>query len=99
MSKRLWSTAACAVVLGFSLSACGEGGTSYDYATGIVTSSLEQMSLRPSGRELDAEFSYVSGLLDGNAWLGDNLFYRRQPGNIAAAPGDAGAALRFTLGF
>jgi hypothetical protein len=57
------------------------------------------MSLRPSGRELDAELSYGSSLLGGNAWFGGNLFYRRQPGHIADAPADTGAALRFTLGF
>ena len=38
-------------------------------------------------------------LLDGKAWLGGNLFYRRQPGHIADAPDDAGAAIRFSLGF
>ena len=73
--------------------------TSYDYATGTATSSLSTMSLRPSGRELDAELSYGSSLLGGNAWLGGNLFYRRQPGHIADAAPDAGAAVRFTLGF
>ena len=57
------------------------------------------MSLTPSGREIDAELSYGSTLLGGNAWLGGNLFYRRQPGHIAAADDDIGAALRFTLGF
>ena len=43
------------------------------------------MSLTPSGREIDAELSYGTGLLGGNGWLGGNLFYRRQPGHIAAA--------------
>ena len=57
------------------------------------------MSLSPSGRELDAELSYGSGLLGGKAWVGGNLFYRRQPGHIAASPDDVGAALRFSLGF
>jgi hypothetical protein len=55
--------------------------------------------MSPSGREIDAELSYGSTLLDGNAWFGGNLYYRRQPGHIANAPGDAGAAIRFTLGF
>ena len=73
--------------------------TSYDYATGTATSSLSTMSLRPSGRELDSELSYGSDLLDGKAWVGGNLFYRRQPGHIAAAPDDKGAALRFSLNF
>jgi hypothetical protein len=73
--------------------------TAYDYTTGLATSTMEQMSLQPSGREIDSELSYGSSLLSGRAWMGANLFYRRQPGNIAAAPADTGAALRFTLGF
>jgi hypothetical protein len=73
--------------------------TSYDYATGTATNSLSTMSLSPNGRELDSELSYGSDLIGGKAWIGGNLFYRRQPGHIAAAPADAGAALRFTLGF
>jgi hypothetical protein len=73
--------------------------TAYDYVTETATDSLSRMSLTPSGRELDAELSYGSALLGGNAWLGGNLFYRRQPGHIASAPNDVGAAIRFTLGF
>jgi hypothetical protein len=73
--------------------------TSYDYATGTATDSLTTMSLRPNGRELDTELSYGSELIGGKAWIGGNLFYRRQPGHIAAAPADVGAALRFSLGF
>jgi hypothetical protein len=73
--------------------------TSYDYVTQTAADSLSQMSLTPSGRELDAELSYGSTLLGGNAWLGGNLFYRRQPGHIASAPDDKGAAIRLSLGF
>ena len=73
--------------------------TAYDYVTETATNSLSRMSLSPSGRELDAELSYGTNLLGGNAWLGGNLFYRRQPGHIASAPDDAGAAIRFSLGF
>jgi hypothetical protein len=73
--------------------------TAYDYATQTATTSLTTMSLTPSGRELDAEMSYGSALLSGNAWFGGNLFYRRQPGHVAAAEDDIGAAIRFTLGF
>jgi hypothetical protein len=73
--------------------------TSYDYTTGIATDSLTRMSLRPSGRELDTELSYGSTLLDGAGWFGGNLFVRRQPGHIAGAYDDVGAAIRFTLGF
>ena len=73
--------------------------TSYDYATGTATNSITRMSLTPSGREIDGELSYGSSLLNGNAWLGTNLFYRRDPGHIADAKDDVGAAIRFTLGF
>jgi hypothetical protein len=73
--------------------------TSYDYSTGIATDTLTRMSLRPSGREIDSELSYGSARLGGNAWLGGNLFYRRDPGHIADSPDDVGAAIRFNLGF
>ena len=73
--------------------------TSYDYLTETATDSFTTMSLRPSGREVDGEVSYGANLLDGNAWLGGNLFYRRDPGHIAKSPNDIGAAIRFSLGF
>jgi hypothetical protein len=46
---------------------------------------------------VDAELSYSSKV--GRGWLGGNLFVRKQPGHIAAADDDYGAAIRFTLGF
>jgi len=73
--------------------------TAYNYSTGLATNSWSVMSLKPNGREVDGELSYGSSLLGGNAWLGGNLFYRNQPGHIADAAPDAGAAVRFTLGF
>ncbi|HEU4705090.1 MAG TPA: S8 family serine peptidase, partial [Sphingomicrobium sp.] len=73
--------------------------TGYDYATGAATSSLSRFSLTPSGREVDAELSYGSSLLGDRGWIGGNLFIRRQPGHIARADDDYGAAIRFTLGF
>jgi len=73
--------------------------TGYDYATQTATNSLQRMSLTPTGRELDAELSYGRTMFGGNAWLGGNLFYRRQPGHIADGSDDAGAAIRFSLGF
>jgi hypothetical protein len=73
--------------------------TSYDYSTLTAGDSLARMSLTPSGREMDAELSYGSSLMGGKAWVGGNLFYRRQPGHIASLPDDKGAAIRFTLGF
>jgi hypothetical protein len=73
--------------------------TSYDYSTQTATDTLTTMSLRPSGREIDGELSYGRTSLDGNAWLGGNLFYRRDPGHIANSPDDVGAAIRFSLDF
>jgi hypothetical protein len=73
--------------------------TSYDYSTETATNSLTRLSLAPSGRELDGELSYGSSLLDGKAWFGGNLFYRRQPGHIATADDDMGGAIRFSLAF
>jgi hypothetical protein len=73
--------------------------TSYDYVTGLATDTMQRMSLSPSGREVDGELSYGRSLLDGKAWFGGNLFYRRDPGHIANSPDDVGAAIRFSLGF
>jgi hypothetical protein len=73
--------------------------TGYDYATRSVTNSLTNLSLTPSGREMDAELSYGSGLFGNAGWIGGNLFMRRDPGHIADAKDDYGAAIRFTLGF
>jgi hypothetical protein len=38
-------------------------------------------------------------LWNNSGWIGGNLFMRRQPGHIASANNDYGAAIRFTLGF
>jgi hypothetical protein len=73
--------------------------TAYDYSTETATSSLSRFSLTPSGREVDAELSYGSAVIGGKGWLGANVFARRQPGHIADARNDVGAAIRFTLGF
>jgi hypothetical protein len=73
--------------------------TSYDYSTGLATETLTTMSLRPSGREVDSELSYGVTMLGDRAWLGTNLFYRRDPGHIANSPNDLGGAIRFSLGF
>ncbi|HEV2595697.1 MAG TPA: S8 family peptidase [Sphingomicrobium sp.] len=73
--------------------------TSWDYVTQVASSTPAWMSLSPSGREIDAELSYNAPLIDRTAWLGANLYVRRQPGQIASASDDVGAALRFSLGF
>jgi hypothetical protein len=70
--------------------------TAYNYATLSTTNTLERFSLSPSGRELDGELSYGRGVL-GSGWLGGNLFLRHQPGHIASAPNDVGAAVRLSL--
>ena len=57
---------------------------------------LEAARLAPSGREIAAELGYARAL--GPGWLSLGLFWRDQPGHVAAAPPDAGAALRFRLG-
>jgi hypothetical protein len=72
--------------------------TSFDYTTMTATNSWTTYSLTPSGREIDTELSYGSPLWNGSAWLGGNLYMRRQPGHIAGADNDYGAAIRFTLG-
>jgi hypothetical protein len=69
----------------------------YDYATLTTSYSPTDLSLAPKGRELDLEANY--GRVLGAGWVDANFFYRRDPGNIAAISDDAGAALRFTLGF
>ena len=73
--------------------------TSYDYLTETATSSWQHYSMSPSGREIDTELSYATGLFDGKAWLGGNLFLRKDPGHIANADADIGAAIRFSLDF
>jgi hypothetical protein len=73
--------------------------TSYEYLTETATNSWQRFSMSPSGREIDTELSYSTSLLDGNAWLGGNLFLRKDPGHVASADADIGAAIRFALDF
>jgi hypothetical protein len=56
----------------------------------------ESIRLAPSGREIASEIGYTRAL--GPGWLSLGLFWRDQPGHIANAAADAGAALRFRLG-
>jgi hypothetical protein len=72
--------------------------TSFDYGSMTPGYSLVRSSLVPKGREVNAELSYSTRLL-GSGWFGGNLYVRRQPGHIAAADADVGAAVRFSLGF
>jgi subtilisin family serine protease len=71
--------------------------TGYDYATLTTSYTPTMLSLAARGRELDLEANY--GRVLGAGWIDTNLFFRRDPGNIAAMSNDVGAAVRFTLGF
>ena len=71
--------------------------TGYDYATLTTSYTPTMLSLAARGRELDLEANY--GRVLGAGWVDTNLFFRRDPGNIAAMPNDVGAAVRFTVGF
>lgn len=68
----------------------------YDYATGTAQLGVQRLNLAPDGRELDIEAAYARPLFGG--LFSANLFWRREPGNIAASPEDMGGALRFSLG-
>jgi hypothetical protein len=70
---------------------------SYDYATGGVGYASRFFNLAPTGREIDLEAAYGFGLWSGR--MSANAFLRRQPGHIAAAGDDVGAALRYSVGF
>ena len=70
---------------------------SYDYKTGAVSYADQSLNLSPTGREIDMEASYSRLLFGGR--MDTNLFWRRDPGNFAAAPDDLGAALRWRVEF
>lgn len=71
--------------------------TLYDYATGgVATWTTQRLGLAPGGRELDVEARYRVPL--GAGAVQTNLYWRRDPGNVAALPPDYGAAVRWSLG-
>ena len=70
---------------------------SWDYATLTATRATRELSLSPEGREVTGELSWTGRLLEGQAAA--SLFYRRQPGHVAAAPDDTGVTLRWSRGF
>ncbi|HMT44076.1 MAG TPA: S8 family peptidase [Chakrabartia sp.] len=72
--------------------------TGYDYASGETTLSRHRMNLAPSGREIDMEGSWSTPLGQRGS-LSTNLFWRQQPGNIAAMPADKGGAVRLDWRF
>lgn len=69
----------------------------YDYATGAVSYADRRLNLAPNGREVDVEASYGWALFGGR--FETNLYWRRDPGNIATFPNDMGGALRWRIGF
>ncbi len=72
--------------------------TNYDYASQTVDAYTSQfLNLAPTGREVDVEARYRIVMPGGD--LQTNLFWRRNPGNIAALPDDYGMAIRYDIGF
>ncbi|MDB5694693.1 MAG: peptidase [Sphingomonas bacterium] len=72
--------------------------TAWHYATRSVgTYSTQRLNLAPTGRELDLEARYAFALAGGA--MHTNLYWRRDPGNVAALADDYGAALRWSFGF
>ena len=69
----------------------------YDYATQMVTRGQVEMPLTPIGREHVVEAAWTTPAWGGALTL--NGFWRNEPGHVAAAPDDLGAAVRFSLGF
>ena len=72
--------------------------TGWDYASSTVSAwTTQRLALAPEGRELDAELRYARPF--GGGTVQTNLYWRRDPGNVAALPADIGAALRWSRGF
>lgn len=71
--------------------------TGYDYTTLRASYTPTTLDLAPAGRERDVEASYGWRLAGG--WIDTNLYWRTQPGNIALAPDDLGAAVRYAVTF
>jgi hypothetical protein len=55
------------------------------------------VALAPGGREVATELGY--GRPMGPGWIDLGLFWREQPGHLAAAPPDYGASVRLRLGY
>jgi hypothetical protein len=72
--------------------------TSYDYTTGAIGYSSSLVALTPRGQERDVEATW-GFRAPGGSWLDTNLYWRKQPANLAEAPDDFGTALRYSLTF
>jgi len=72
--------------------------TLWDYDALAVTAwTTQRLNLAPQGRETQVEARYR--LLIGGGDIQTNLFWRRDPGNIASLPADVGGAVRYSWGF
>ena len=65
---------------------------SRDFSGNVIRSS-EQVSLTPSGREIDLELAYARDLTDATS-LDTHLFLRNEPGHDASAEPDVGMVAR-----
>jgi hypothetical protein len=71
--------------------------THWDYASATATSGLGRIALVPSGQETDAELAWRGALWGGQARA--SLYWRDQPGHVAALPPEQGAAISWTGAF
>ena len=71
--------------------------TSYDYATHSATWTMENISLAPRGRQIDAETVYARPL--GLGWITTNAYWRKDSGNLAWFPDEIGGAVRYLMNF
>lgn len=72
--------------------------TYWDYAALAATRwTRQRLNLAPTGREIDYEWRYAMPL--GRGLLATNLFWRRQPGNVASLPADRGGVIRYAIAF
>jgi hypothetical protein len=72
---------------------------SYDYSDLSVGYQSTLYALAPNGREMDLEAAYLLPLFDGRGSVSTHAFLRRQPGHVAAAEDDVGAAVRLSFDF
>ncbi len=64
--------------------------------TGLGTD-IVRFGLAPIGHERDLEGVYALPI--GTGQFTGNVYWRQQPGNLAAAPDDLGVAIRYSFGF
>ena len=69
----------------------------YDYATLATTYATRPLPLTAQGREIDGELAWHGLLLGGDASA--SLFYRMDPGHVAALPDDKGVAIKWSRRF